>query len=131
MMVSGLWAMELYFCQSGVNNSARMINVQDQLHGQDRFNLQVERLGPLPLVNLFIERIGLEDMLDRHVKSDARCAVPHARALGVVLRSLIVEREPIYRQQETVHGFASGMFGLSAKETLGRRPARARAGPAL
>lgn len=93
-----------------------MINVQDQLRGQDRFNLQVERLGPLPLVNHFIERIGLEDMLDRHVKSDARCAVPHARALGVLLRSLIVEREPIYRQQETVHGFASGMFGLSAKE---------------
>lgn len=93
-----------------------MIDVQDQLHGQDRFNLQVERLGPLPLVNHFIERIGLEDMLDQHVKSDARCAVPHARALGVLLRSLIVEREPIYRQQETVHGFASGMFGLSAKE---------------
>lgn len=93
-----------------------MIDTQDQLHGQDRFNLQVERLGPLPLVNHFIERIGLEGMLDQHVKSDARCAVPHARALGVLLRSLIVEREPVYRQQETVHGFASGMFGLSAKE---------------
>ena len=93
-----------------------MISTQDQLHGQDRFSLQVERLGPLPLVNHFIERIGLEDMLDRHVKSDARCVVPHARALGVLLRSLIVEREPVYRQQETVHGFAPGMFGLSAKE---------------
>ncbi len=93
-----------------------MIDKQDQLNGQDRFSLQIERLGPLPLVNHFIERMGLEDMLDRHVKSDARCAVPHARALGVLLRSLIVEREPVYRQQETVHGFASGMFGLSAKE---------------
>ena len=93
-----------------------MIDTQDQTNSQDRFNLQIERLGPLPLVNHFIERIGLEDMLDRHVKSDARCTVPHARALGVLLRSLIVEREPVYRQQETVHGFASGMFGLSAKE---------------
>jgi len=27
------------------------------------------------------------------------------------LRSLVVEREPIYRQGETVHGFASGLFG--------------------
>ena len=35
---------------------------------------------------------------------------------GVLLRSIVVEREPIYRQQETVHGFASGMFGLSAEE---------------
>ncbi|WP_454872992.1 IS1634 family transposase [Paraburkholderia xenovorans] len=77
-----------------------------------RFILHSERLGPLPLINHFIERIGLEDALDRHVPSDTRCAVPHARALGVLLRSIIVEREPIYRQQESVHGFASGMFGI-------------------
>jgi hypothetical protein len=92
------------------------MNAQVQIHGQDRFNLQIERLGPLPLVNHFIERIGLEEMIGQYVKSDARCAIPHARALGVLLRSFIVEREPVYRQQETVHGFASGMFGLSAKE---------------
>jgi len=42
--------------------------------------------------------------------------VPHAKALGVLLRSIIVEREPIYRQQETVHGFAQGLFGLSAEQ---------------
>src|ERR1700739_4436294 len=81
-----------------------------------RFALQSERLGPLPLVNHFIQRIGLEDALDRHVPSDQRCAVSHARALGVLLRSIIVEREPIYRQQETVHGFASGMFGVGEEE---------------
>src|ERR1700730_4935092 len=83
-----------------------------------RFILHSERLGPLPLVNHFIDRIGLESFLDRHVPSDARCAVPHARALGVLLRSIIVEREPIYRQQETVHGFADGMFGISAQEMV-------------
>jgi transposase len=81
-----------------------------------RFTLRTERLGPLPLVNHFIQRVGLEDVLDRYVPSDARCAVPHARALGVVLRSIIVEREPIYRQQETVQAFASGMFGIAAEE---------------
>src|SRR5216683_3972349 len=81
-----------------------------------RFTLRTDRLGPLPLVNHFIQRVGLEDVLDRYVPSDARCAVPHARALGVLLRSIIVEREPIYRQQETVHGFASGMFGIGAEE---------------
>jgi len=80
------------------------------------FSLHTERLGPLPLVNHFIERIGLHDILSRHVASDARCAVSHASALGVLLRSIIVEREPIYRQQETVHGFADGMFGISAQE---------------
>ncbi len=83
---------------------------------ETRFNLQIERLGPLPLVNHFIDRIGLEEILARYISSDARCAVTHARALGVLLRSIIVEREPIYRQQETVHGFGCGMFGISSEE---------------
>jgi transposase len=79
------------------------------------FTLRTERLGPLPLINHFIERIGLHETLSRFVLSDQRCAITHASALGVLLRSLIVEREPIYRQQETVHGFASGMFGIDAQ----------------
>jgi transposase len=78
--------------------------------------LLIERLGPLPIINHFIARMGLDDALARHVASDQRCAVPYARALGVLLRSIIVEREPIYRQQETVNGFAAGMFGITAEE---------------
>jgi transposase len=81
-----------------------------------RPTLHIERLGPLPIINHFIARMGLDDALARHVPSDQRCVIPHARALGVLLRSIIVEREPIYRQQETVHGFASGMFGIGAEE---------------
>jgi transposase len=80
------------------------------------FTLHSERLGPLPLITHFIERIGVHDTLSRHVGSDPRCTLTHASALGVLLRSIIVEREPIYRQQETVHGFASGMFGVSAQD---------------
>jgi transposase len=81
-----------------------------------RPTLLIERLGPLPIINHFVARMGLDDALARHVPSNQRCAVPHARALGVLLRSIIVEREPIYRQQETVNGFAAGMFGLTAEE---------------
>lgn len=81
------------------------------------FALKIERLGPLPLINHFLSRMGLEALLEKHVPTtDRRCAVPHARALGVLLRSIVVEREPIYRQQETVHGFAAGLYGLSAEE---------------
>ena len=115
MIASDRCDMELYFWHVVANNNDSMSTMQDRLQQRARFILQSERLGPLPLVNHFIERIGLEDALQRHVPSDARCAVSHARALGVLLRSLIVEREPIYRQQETVHGFASGMFGVDAQ----------------
>lgn len=81
------------------------------------FTLHTERLGPLPLINHFIERAGLEELLDKYVPTaDRRCALSHARALGVLLRSILVEREPIYRQGETVHGFVAGLFGLDAEQ---------------
>lgn len=81
------------------------------------FTLKTERLGPLPLVNHFVQRMGLAALLDKHVPTtDARCRVPHAQALGVLLRSIVVEREPIYRAQETVHGFAAGLFGVAGED---------------
>jgi transposase len=78
------------------------------------FSLQTERLGPLPLVNHFIDRMGLSELLEKYVPTtDPRSRVSNARALGVLLRSIVVEREPIYRAQETVHGFATGLFGVA------------------
>lgn len=76
--------------------------------------LRFERLGPLPLVNAFIERLDLEARLARFVPSAGRrVRLPFARALMVLLRSLLVEREPIYRQAEVVAGFAPAAFGLT------------------
>jgi hypothetical protein len=52
-----------------------------------------ERLGPLPLINHFLARMGLLELLEQHVPTtDGRSAVSHAQALGVLLRSIIVER---------------------------------------
>jgi transposase len=99
---------------------ARVQTTQLRTSLASNFALATERLGPLPLVNHFLERMGLEGLLEQYVPTrDKRCAVAHSRALGVLLRSIVVEREPIYRQQETVHGFASGLYGLSARE-IGR-----------
>ena len=81
------------------------------------FTLRTERLGPLPLVNHFIERMGLASLLEKHVPTtDGRCRLSHAKALGVLVRSIVVEREPIYRAQETVHGFAAGLFGVGSND---------------
>ncbi len=81
------------------------------------FTLRTERLGPLPLVNHFVEHMGLAALLEKHVPTtDRRCRLSHAQALGVLLRSIVVERKPIYRAQETVHGFAAGLFGIAADD---------------
>jgi hypothetical protein len=84
-----------------------------------RFGLATERVGPLPLINHFLERLGLGSLLERHVPTvDRRHSVSHAQALGVLVRSILIEREPIYRQQETVHGFAAALFGLSGEQAV-------------
>ena len=56
-------------------------------------------------------------MLEQFVPTtDRRSAISRAQALGVLLRSLVVEREPVHRQQETVHGFGPSLFGISAEQ---------------
>jgi transposase len=91
-----------------------MIVMQARTPRSADFSLKTERLGPLPLVNHFIDRMGLAALFDKYVPTtDPRCRVSYAKALGVLLRSIVVEREPIYRAQETVHGFATGLFGVA------------------
>lgn len=81
------------------------------------FDLQTQRLGPLPLINHVLGALELDALLERFVPTgDGRVTVPYARCLGVLLRSILIEREPIYRQQETVATFAPAAFGLSAAE---------------
>jgi len=81
------------------------------------FELSSERLGPLPLLNHFIERLGLSELLDRAVPtSDGRCRLDYARGIGVLLRSIACEREPVYRLAEAVSSFAPEGFGLGRWE---------------
>jgi transposase len=88
---------------------------QEERAPRPRFTLRTERLGPLPLVNHFLARLDLAAILARHVPTDdRRVATPYADGLGILLRSIVVEREPIYRQGETVRTFAAGLYGLGA-----------------
>jgi len=95
---------------------------------QPPFDLASERLGPLPLINELIGQLELPTLLDRYVPTtDRRCRLPYGKALGVLLRSLLIEREPIYRHEAVVQSFAPGLFGIEPTEaqrlcddTLGR-----------
>jgi transposase len=79
--------------------------------------VRTERLGPLPVINHVLRRLGLDACLAEAVPTtDGRQRVPHAKALGVLVRSILVEREPIYQQHETVATFAPEAFGLDTAE---------------
>jgi transposase len=80
------------------------------------WTLRSERLGPLPLLTAMLERVGIPAALAEALPPSGREALPPARALGVLLRSLVVEREPIYRQPETVARFSAAAFGVTPAE---------------
>lgn len=81
------------------------------------FELRTDRLGPLPLLNHYLERLGLAQVLERFVPTpDRRTRLPYHIGLGIVLRSIITEREPLYRLGEVVETFAPEGFGLSEEE---------------
>ena len=68
-------------------------------------------------MNAFLDRLQLDARLARVVPSgDRRVRLPYAAALGVLLRSILVECEPIYRQAEVVETLALSAFGLSAAQ---------------
>lgn len=78
-------------------------------------SLHSERLGPLPVINHVIERLGLEALLEKFgPPPHHQRRLPHAKAIGVLLRSILVEREPIYRQHEFVSTFSGHAFGLDS-----------------
>lgn len=79
--------------------------------------LRIQRLGPLPVINHVLRRLGLDALLTEFVPTtDRRQRVSHAKALGVLLRSLLVDRDPIYRQQEMVGTYAPEALGLDPNE---------------
>lgn len=83
----------------------------------DSLSLESRRLGALPVINHFIARLGLEPLLKRFVPTpDPRTRVSHARALGVLLRSILIERVALYRQQELISLYDAEAFGLGGND---------------
>lgn len=83
----------------------------------ERFGLRAERVGALPIVNHFMARIGADDALGAFVAADdRRLRLAPAAALGVVVRNLCVDHEPVYALGEWAAPFAPGVLGLEVGE---------------
>jgi len=81
------------------------------------FELQSTRLGALPVVDHFLGRMGVAALLDRHLPAgDARVSLPAATAIGVLVRNLCLEREPLYGLAGWAASFEPGLVGLAPGE---------------
>jgi Domain of unknown function (DUF4277) len=77
------------------------------------FDLSSQRLGALPLINHFIDRVGLPGLLARWLgPPDRRCRLAPASAIRLVVVNLLVGRTPLYGLGEWAAPFAPRLLGL-------------------
>jgi len=82
-----------------------------------RFELHSERVGALPIVNYFCRRVGLDEALAAHVPDDdRRLRLARAAALGVVVRNLVIEHEPVYALGEWAAPYQPTLLGLGSSD---------------
>lgn len=72
-------------------------------------------VGPLPLLNRFLERLAIERSFTERVPAgDRRQKLAPAVGLGVLLRNILIARRPLYGLAEWTGRFEPALLGLPA-----------------
>ena len=72
-------------------------------------------IGPLPIINSFLKRLQLDRCFERFVPGhDKRLRLAPALGIGVLLRNILIEREPLYALHEWADRFDEPLLGLPA-----------------
>jgi transposase len=75
--------------------------------------LRSYQVGALPLINQILERIRLEQFFGEYLPADdPRCQFPTAQALLVLVRNVLMSREPVYAVGAWAARFAPDLFNL-------------------
>lgn len=90
--------------------------------------LESVHLAGLPVVNHFLDRLGLDELLGRYAPhTDRRCLLPPATGLGLLVRNVLLGRAPLYALQEWASPFepaelrlAPGQVRLLNDDRVGR-----------
>src|SRR5450432_2777071 len=72
------------------------------------------RVAALPILDRLLTRLRLDVFLRDHLpREDARCRVPTATALSILLKNLLISREPLYGVGEWASCHAPESLGLT------------------
>ena len=81
------------------------------------WNCSRTKSGALPLVNALLERMRLAEILAEHLPpDDPRTELPTVCALLVLVRNVLLSRQPVYGVAEWAAGFAPDLLDLWPEE---------------
>jgi len=80
------------------------------------FRLETEIVGPLPIINHYLKRLGIENILTKHLTSVNNHKLNPATCIGLLLRNIILEREPLYGLGEWAKQYQPGLLGLNNEQ---------------
>ena len=88
-----------------------------QQAGAGGLELRSYRVGALPLVNRLLERMRLREILSEHLPADdPRTELATVSALLVLVRNVLLSRQPVYGVAEWAAEFAPDLFDLWPEE---------------
>lgn len=93
-------------------------SVRRLLKGTGTQILEIHRLGPHPLIQFFLEQLGVTRILDKHIHSSREGKLTHGEAIGMLVHNVLVSRDPLYRLSEWIEPIDPGAFGLSEDQKL-------------
>ena len=79
----------------------------------EQFELRSQRMGALPLLGYFLERMGLAEHLQSYLpRDDARLRLAPAAVIGLLVRSIVVAQRPLYGLAEWAATCEQALLGL-------------------
>jgi len=86
-------------------------------HEAGDYALVSRALGALPIVNHFLDRLGLPGLLDEALgEVERRTKLAPASAIRLVIANLVLGREPLYALGEWAASYDPALLGLSGEE---------------
>jgi len=80
----------------------------------DDLTLDSKIIGALPIVNRFIERMGFDKLLEKAMPQNSSAQkVSHAKIIVLLVRSVLIERNPLYRVSEWASIHEPNLIGLN------------------
>jgi len=83
------------------------------MDNESPLQLETEIVGSLPIVNHYIERLGIEDILSKHITTPNKRKLDPVTCIGILLRNIIIEREPLYGLKEWSEQYRPDLLNIN------------------